>query len=47
MFKPDLICLHEIKLETVDDALIRNALGPAYDTNYVYLPSQGTRGGGS
>jgi hypothetical protein len=46
MFKPDLICLHETKLETVDDALIKNALGHAYDTNYVYLPGQGTRRGG-
>jgi exonuclease III len=45
MFKPDLICLHETKLETVDDALIKNALGHAYDTNYVYLPGQGTRRG--
>jgi hypothetical protein len=25
--------------------LIRNALGPAYDNNYVWLPAQGTRGG--
>jgi exonuclease III len=45
MFKPDLICLQETKLDTVDDALIRNALGTAYDNNYICLPAQGTRGG--
>jgi exonuclease III len=45
MFNPDVICLQETKLESVDNALIRNALGPAFDNNYACLPAQGVRGG--
>jgi exonuclease III len=45
IFKPDLLCIQETKLDRVDPSLIRFALGSVYDNNFVALPTEGTRGG--
>jgi exonuclease III len=44
LFSLDVICLQETKLERVDNALMRNVLGPAFDSNFSCLPAQGSVG---
>jgi exonuclease III len=43
--KPDLLCLQETKLVSVDSTTIRNCLRSQYENNYAFLPADGTRGG--
>jgi hypothetical protein len=45
IFKPDLLCIQETKVERVENTLIRNALGAEYENDFVALLAQGTRGG--
>jgi exonuclease III len=45
LYKPDLICLQETKLEIISAALIGDALGYQYENNFVFLHASGTRGG--
>jgi DNA phosphorothioation-dependent restriction protein DptG len=44
VFKPDLECLQETKMEQISQSIIRNALGTNFETN-LFLPTNGTRGG--
>jgi exonuclease III len=39
IFRPNIICLQETKIERIDAAQIRNTLGIDYDNNYVSLPA--------
>jgi hypothetical protein len=45
IYKPDLVCLQETKMESVSQAIIRNGLGPAYQDSFAYLPTIGASGG--
>lgn len=42
--KPAILCIQELKLDTVDQFLIMQCCGPAY-VGFSYLPAIGTRGG--
>jgi hypothetical protein len=44
-FRPDLFCLQETKLGTVNNAVIMNVAGQEYEDNYFFLSADGTRGG--
>ena len=39
-----IICIFETKLESVDQFVIMQCVGPAYD-GFLYLPASDTRGG--
>jgi exonuclease III len=41
LYKPDLVCLQEIKMESVSQHTIRNALGHAYQDNFAFLWGKG------
>lgn len=43
-FKINLVCLQETKLETVDQFIVMQCLGPSLD-GFAYLPAVETRGG--
>jgi exonuclease III len=45
LFKPDLVCLQETKMEVITSTIIRNSLGLDYELQFVYLPAAGSRGG--
>jgi hypothetical protein len=36
MFRPDLICVHETMMESIDAAVIRNSFGLDYDCNFLF-----------
>lgn len=40
-----VVCLQETKLQDMDDAVVREALGNDFTANYSFLPARGTRGG--
>lgn len=42
---PQIICLQETKLSSVDNMVIRICLGIEYENNFFFLPADGTRGG--
>jgi hypothetical protein len=44
-FRPDLFCLQETKLGTVNNAVIMNVAGQEYEDNYFFLSADGTRVG--
>jgi exonuclease III len=43
--KPEIICLQETKLATIDKSTVCSTLGSQFANNYFYLPADGTRGG--
>jgi exonuclease III len=43
--KPDIICIQETKMASINSPVIGNALGNDYEANYCFLPAEGTRGG--
>lgn len=45
MFRPQLICMQETKLNHIDNNVIRNALGTQYVANFFFHPADGSRGG--
>jgi exonuclease III len=45
IYIPDLVCLQETKLSMINPSVVRNALGSLYDNLFVYLPTDGTKGG--
>jgi exonuclease III len=45
LFKPDLVCFQETKIDVMTVECMRNILGAAYEDNFVALPAEGTRGG--
>jgi hypothetical protein len=45
MFKPDLLCLQETKLASLNLRTIRSCLGRDYEVGYAVLPAEETRGG--
>jgi hypothetical protein len=45
IYKPDLVCLQETKMESAPQAVVRNVIGPAYQDNFVFLPGCGSSGG--
>jgi exonuclease III len=45
LFKPDLVCLQETKMEVITSTIIRNSLRLDYELQFVYLPTAGSRGG--
>lgn len=42
--RPAILCIQESKLDVVDQFIILQCCGPAYD-GFAYLPAVGTRGG--
>jgi hypothetical protein len=45
IYKPDLICIQETKMEQVTPTIIRNSLGPDYQDSFTFLPAVGSSGG--
>jgi exonuclease III len=45
IFKPDLVCIQETKMEIINSRTIRTTLGPGFEDNFHFLPADGTRGG--
>jgi hypothetical protein len=45
IIKPEVICLQETKIASINHIVIRNVLGSDYDNNFLCLPASGTRGG--
>jgi exonuclease III len=45
LVKPEIICLQETKLVTIDRSTVCSTLGSQFADNYFYLPGDGTRGG--
>jgi exonuclease III len=43
--RPEVICIQETKMATINSSVIRNALGLNYENNFTYLPAVDTRGG--
>jgi exonuclease III len=41
---PDLVCLQETKLSSLNPLLVRSILGAGFKDNYVSLPASGARG---
>jgi hypothetical protein len=39
LYKPDLICLQETKVDFISAAFIKDALGCMYENNFVFLPA--------
>jgi hypothetical protein len=37
--------LQETKLQNVTPTIVRNALGGEFESNYIFQPANGTRGG--
>jgi exonuclease III len=44
-FRPNLVYFQETKLQMVDLAVVRNTLRDAFESNFLFLPASGTRGG--
>jgi exonuclease III len=44
IYRPDLVCLQETKMESVSQLSIRNALGYVYQDNYAFLLALGLVG---
>jgi exonuclease III len=45
IYKPDLICLQETKMEVISASDIRSSLGLIYQDNFFFLPAVGASGG--
>lgn len=45
IYRPDIVCVQEPKMERINEATVRNSLGRDYDGDFKYLPADGTRGG--
>jgi exonuclease III len=45
IFKPDLICIQETKMEVINNTIIRSTLGYDYEGQFGYLPASGASGG--
>jgi exonuclease III len=45
IIKPEVICLQETKMASINHTVIRNVFGSDYDNNFLCLPASGTRGG--
>jgi exonuclease III len=43
LFNPDLLCLQETKLASIDSVTIRKCLGSQFENSYAFLPADGTR----
>jgi exonuclease III len=43
--RPDVVCIQETKMTVINPLTVRNALGADFESNFVFLPGQGTRGG--
>jgi exonuclease III len=45
IFRPDLICVQETKLQAFDAATIAQCFGSSFVDSYVFLPARSTREG--
>jgi hypothetical protein len=43
--KCTIVCLHETKLQAIDDPIVSNTIGQQFLNNYTVLPVDRTRGG--
>jgi exonuclease III len=43
--KPMVVCLQETKLSNINAQLVTIIMGSAYNTNFMFFPADGTRGG--
>jgi exonuclease III len=44
LYKPNLVCLQETKMEVINSSIVRNTLGMDFDNNFSIHPALGTRG---
>jgi hypothetical protein len=42
--KPELVCIHETKMEIINSITIRNALGPEFEDKFHFFPAARTSG---
>jgi exonuclease III len=44
IYRPELVCIQETKMEVINSRIVRNAPGSEFEDNYLYLPASGTSG---
>jgi endonuclease/exonuclease/phosphatase family metal-dependent hydrolase len=44
-YRPDLVCLQETKMQSINVATVRSTLGADLENNFLFLPAMGSRGG--
>jgi hypothetical protein len=44
-YRPNLVCLQETKMQSINVATVRSTLGADLENNFLFLPAMGSRGG--
>jgi exonuclease III len=45
VYRPELVCIQETMMESINSRTVRNALGSEFEDNFHFLPAAGTSGG--
>jgi exonuclease III len=45
ILRPDLICFQETKMASLNASVVRDSIGADFESNFAFLPADGTRGG--